>query len=235
MPRFSLRTVTQVVEEREGLQKVLFDDDSAGFVLVSLCGLVQVGDEVVVNTTAVDLDLGTGGYHVVHWIIKTDFQRDPLRGDVLKARYLSEQTEVDPYVSTRRDLVGARVLLCLLHSHLGAVAIGLNSAKLGYVMSDQASLPLAFSDLLADLKRANVTGVTATAGQAFGGDLEVINVASGVAALLDHGCTQMVVAAGPGHVGTGSGLGFSSLELAGHAAILSALGATVGICVRALK
>ena len=99
-------------------------------------------------------------------------------------------------------------------------------------MTDQAALPLALSDLLADLK-GWCRELTATAGQAFGGDLEVINVASGVAALLDHNCNQIVVAAGPGHVGTASDLGFSSLELAGHVAILSALGARVGICVRA--
>ena len=46
-------------------------------------------------------------------------------------------------------------------------------------MTDQAALPLALSDLLADLR--NSVCLTA-AGQAFGGDLEVINVASGVAA-----------------------------------------------------
>ena len=233
MARFSSRVVARIVEERDGLQKVLFDDNSAGYALVSLCGTVEVGDEVVVNTTAVDLGLGTGGSHVIHWAPNTVRQSVPQAGDVLKARYLSEQTEVDPYIAKRRNLSGARVLLCPLHSHLGAVAIGVNSAALGYVMTDQAALPLALSDLLADLKQANVLGVSATAGQAFGGDLEVINVASGVAALLDHNCTLMVVTAGPGHVGTASELGFSCLELAGHAATLSALGAKVGICVRA--
>lgn len=233
MASFSSRVVAQITEERDGLQKVRFDDGSDGYALVSVCGTLEAGDEVVVNTTAVDLGLGTGGYHVVHWIANKRSQPTLRSGEILKARYLSEQIEVDPYVAVGQDLSGARVLLCALHSQLGAVAVGLNSENLGYVMTDQAALPLALSDLLADLKRAGVVRLTATAGQAFGGDLEVINVASGVAALLDHNCNQIVVAAGPGHVGTASDLGFSSLELAGHAAILSALGARVGICVRA--
>ena len=233
MARFSSRVVDQITEERDGLQKVLFDDNSTGYALVSVCGTLQTGDEVVVNTTAVDLNLGTGGHHVVHWIANKRSQTEQRPGEILKARYLSEQTEVDPYVTVRQDLSGARVLLCALHSQLGAAAIGANSKALGYVMTDQAALPLALSDLLADLKKANLVGLTATAGQAFGGDLEVINVPSGIAALLDHNCNEIIVAAGPGHVGTASQLGFSSLELAGHAATLSALGATVGICVRA--
>ena len=40
---------------------------SAAYVLTQLTGAVAVGDRVVVNTTAVELGLGTGGWHVVHW------------------------------------------------------------------------------------------------------------------------------------------------------------------------
>ena len=156
MARFSSRVVAEITEERHGLQKVLFDDNSTGYALVSVCGTLQTGDEVVVNTTAVDLNLGTGGHHVVHWIANKRSQTEQRQGEILKARYLSEQTEVDPYVTVRQDLSGARVLLCALHSQLGAAAIGANSKTLGYVMTDQAALPLALSDLLADLKKAKM-------------------------------------------------------------------------------
>lgn len=233
MPRFSSRTVDCIVDERDGLQKVILDDGSTAYCLADLIGAVRAGDHVVVNTTAVDLDLGTGGSHVIHWITDPEGNSELRPGRIIKARYLSEQTEVDPHVSTRLDLNGARVLLCVLHSHLGAVAAGMNSPDLGYLMTDQAALPLALSDLVADLRRRSLLGLTVTAGQAFGGDLEAINVASGIAALLDNNHSKVVVSAGPGHVGTGLGLGFSSLELAGHAATLSALGAEVAVCVRA--
>ena len=39
-------------------------------------GTVAVGDRVVLNTTAVELGLGTGGWHVVHW----NTARDGVRG-----------------------------------------------------------------------------------------------------------------------------------------------------------
>ncbi|MDP7067755.1 MAG: DUF3866 family protein [Acidimicrobiales bacterium] len=233
MPRFSSRTVDRIVDERDGLQKVILDDGSTAYSLVELIGAATAGDHVVVNTTAVDLDLGTGGSHVIHWITDREGNSELRPGRIIKARYLSEQTEVDPHLSTRLDLDGARVLLCVLHSHLGAVAVGMNSPDLGYLMTDQAALPLALSDLVAELRQRNLLGLTVTAGQAFGGDLETINVASGIAALLENNHNGVVVAAGPGHVGTGIGLGFSSLELAGHAATLSALGAEVAVCVRA--
>lgn len=233
MPRFHSAKVSDIIETRDGLQKVLLDDGASAYALTDVLGIVEVGDVVVVNTTAVDLDLGTGGWHVVHWIQDRGSDSRNLKGSVLKARYLSEQTDVAAHLSSRTGLQGARVLLCLLHSHIGAVAIASASANLGYVMTDQAALPLALSDLVQELLQANLVSVTATAGQAFGGDLEVINVPSGVAALLDNHCSKILVGAGPGHVGTASPLGFSGLELAGHASMLSSLGAEVAICVRA--
>ncbi len=42
-------------------------DGSRAYVLTDQVGPVAVGDEVVLNTTAVDLGSGTGGWHVVHW------------------------------------------------------------------------------------------------------------------------------------------------------------------------
>ena len=40
--------------------------------LTHLIGTVAVGDRVVMNTTAVDLGLGTGGWNVVHWNLARD-------------------------------------------------------------------------------------------------------------------------------------------------------------------
>ena len=109
MASFSSRVVAQITEERDGLQKVRFDDGSDGYALVSVCGTLEAGDEVVVNTTAVDLGLGTGGYHVVHWIANKRSQPTLRSGEILKARYLSEQIQVDPYIAVGQDLSGARV------------------------------------------------------------------------------------------------------------------------------
>ena len=233
MPRFDAGRVAQIVSERSGLQRLLLDDGTRAYVLTEVVGSASKGDLVIVNTTAVDLDLGTGGWHVVHWIDGNDGNSKEHQGRVLKARYLSEQTEVDPQVSERSDLVGARVLLCILHSHIGAVAVAMSSPQVGYLMTDQAALPLALSDLVAELTSAELVARTATVGQAFGGQIEAVNVASGVGALMDSGSSQILLGAGPGHVGTASELGFSAMELAGHASVLHALGAEVALCVRA--
>ena len=67
MPAFATRIVAAMLTERRGLQRVELDDGSRAYVLTQLIGPVAAGDRVVVNTTAVDLGLGTGGWHVVHW------------------------------------------------------------------------------------------------------------------------------------------------------------------------
>ena len=233
MPRFHSAKVREIIDLRDGLQRVRLDDGTNAYALTDVVGTAQPGDVVVVNTTAVDLDLGTGGWHVIHWVDNGPKPPTKLTGRVLKARYLSEQTEVEPHISVRQNLTGARVLLCLLHSQIGAVAASAATSRLGYLMTDQSALPLALSDFVHQLAKANLIGMTVTAGQAFGGQVEAIGVPSGVAALLDNEYSQIVVAAGPGHVGTASPLGFSGLELAGHASTLSALGAEVALCVRA--
>jgi hypothetical protein len=66
VPSYRTGTVDAVLEERPGLQRVTVDGERS-YVLTQLIGSVVVGDRVVVNTTAVELGLGTGGWHVVHW------------------------------------------------------------------------------------------------------------------------------------------------------------------------
>ena len=72
VPTFRTATVTALLEERPGLQRVDTDLGRA-YALTQLVGTVAVGDRVVLNTTAVELGLGTGGWHVVHW--NTDARR----------------------------------------------------------------------------------------------------------------------------------------------------------------
>ena len=54
---------------------------------------MAVGDRVVVNTTAVDLGLGTGGWHVVHWNLERDGWDGPGGGHIMKLRYTSLQID----------------------------------------------------------------------------------------------------------------------------------------------
>ncbi|HEV7888311.1 MAG TPA: DUF3866 family protein, partial [Acidimicrobiales bacterium] len=93
MPSFRTGAVDSVLSERPGLQRVTVDGERA-YVLTELIGPVALGDRVVVNTTAVELGLGTGGWHVVHWNLARNAFDGPRRGHVLKLRYTSLQADV---------------------------------------------------------------------------------------------------------------------------------------------
>jgi hypothetical protein len=223
VPRFSTATVKAVLSERRGLQRVELDTGRRGYVLTELIGPVTAGDRVVVNTTAVDLGLGTGGWDVVHWNLARHEWSEPGGGHVLKLRYTSLQADTgvaeEQGGALPDHLDGTPVVACDLHSQVGCVARGFAATAAGrrlvYVMTDSAALPLALSDLVADEHDHGRLATTVTCGQAFGGDYEAVNLPSGllVAKVLAR-ADAVVVGPGPGVVGTGSGLGFGGLEVA---------------------
>jgi hypothetical protein len=108
------------------------------------------------------------------------------------------------------------MVVCFLHSQVAAVAAAFKhaapDASLAYVMTEGGALPMAISDLVADLVRLGWIDVTVTAGQAFGGQREAVNVAHALQLTID--CDAVVVGMGPGSLGTDSALGFSGLEVA---------------------
>jgi len=194
------------------------------YVLTSLIGPVAVGDRVVVNTTAVDLELGSGGWDVVHWNLeRADWSR-PGPGHVMKLRYTSLQA--DTGAAEERSgfqddgaLDSMPVVACSLHSQVACVAAAFKHAapdrRLAYVMTDGGSLPLALSDLVAGLVTAGLVDTTITAGQAFGGEYEAVNVLSALHVAKGAGrADAVVVGTGPGVVGTRTKYGTSALEVA---------------------
>jgi hypothetical protein len=224
VPSFTTGTVTTILSEREGLQRVEVDGRPA-YVLTQLIGRVEVGDRVVVNTTAVELALGTGGWDVVHWNLARQSWDGPASGHVMKLRYTSLQADTGAAEEGEdyrepESLDGMPVVVCGLHSQVACVAAVFKhlapTKRLVYVMTDWASLPLALSDLVADLRRLGLLDATVTAGQAFGGDHEAVTVASGLrVAKAAAGADAAVVAGGPGGVGTATRFGFSALEVGG--------------------
>jgi len=195
------------------------------YVLCDLTGTVAVGDEVVVNTTAVELGLGTGGWHVVHWNLARSEWSEKGSGHIIKARYTSLQTDVgsaeehfDPELADVDSIDGLPVVAAALHSQLPAVAVAFKDtrpdARLAYVMTDGAALPLALSDLVANVRDRGLIDATVTCGHAFGGDFEAVSVYSALA-VARHviNADAAVVVMGPGIVGTGTRLGFSGIEV----------------------
>jgi hypothetical protein len=188
----------------------------------------------VVNTTAVDLGLGTGGWDVVHWNLARASFDAPGPGHVMKLRYTSLQAdtgvaeEADSY--RPGSLAGVPVVVCSVHSQLAAVAAafaaGAPGRRLGYVMTDAAALPLALSDLVACLREKGLLALTVSAGQAFGGDHEAVNALSAMEVAVSAGADAVVAGPGPGGVGTGTGRGHGAVD----AAVLVDLAGRAGAC-----
>ncbi|MSO86733.1 MAG: DUF3866 family protein [Acidimicrobiia bacterium] len=240
MPSFRTGVVTGLLSERAGLQRVETDRGRA-YVLTQLTGSVAVGDSVVLNTTAVDLHLGTGGWHIVHWNLARQEFHEPGPGHIMKLRYTSLQVDAGSAEEHHPDLPhaleGMPVVVGGLHSQVPCIAVAIRAAvpdaRIAYVMTDGAALPIALSDLVAALAGSGLVAATITAGHAFGGDLEAVSVPSALA-LARHvvGADLAIVAMGPGVVGTGTTLGTSSVEVAG---ILDAAAALGGRPIAALR
>src|SRR5580692_3375717 len=200
----------------------------------ALTGRPQPGDEVLLNTTALDLGLGTGGYALVV-AVPGRLPPDPeLAGHLVKARYTPLQATVlgadeqgSPYHDLLRDaddLDGMPVVVADLHSALPAVlaayyaermARGNSPARprVAYVMLDGGALPAWFSRTIPALRESGWLAGTVTVGQAFGGDLEAVSLHSGLlAARHVLGAELAIVSQGPGNLGTGTRWGFSGVS-----------------------
>jgi hypothetical protein len=242
VPSFRTATVTELLLERAGLQRVDTTEGRA-YVLTQLMPPVAVGDRVVLNTTAVELGLGTGGWHVVHWNLDAgDAWSSPGPGHIMKVRYTSLQVDAgaaeEQHGDVDGDLGGAPVVVCTVHSQVAVVAAVVRhlrpDARVAYVMTDGAALPMAISDLVHELRGRGVLASTVTAGHAFGGDHEAVSVPSAlVIARHVAGADVVVVGMGPGVVGTGSALGTTAVEAAAALDAAAALGGRPILCVRA--
>jgi len=192
-----------------------------------LVGQPQVGDRVLLNVGALERGLGTGGLALIVAIpgrLPADPEASP--GHIVKARYTPLQTivlGVDEQESPHHDVLcnatgidQMPVIMADLHSALPAILAGLRQGnpqvRAAYVMSDGGALPIAFSRTVAGLSKAGWLTGTITAGQAFGGDLEAVNVHTGLlaAAHVLH-ADVAIVAQGPGNLGTDSPGGYSGV------------------------
>lgn len=225
-------TVVKVLEQTEAMTLVLVQlgqEVHHAACYHDFSGKPQQGDLVVINTTAVDLGLGTGGYHFVVYNKSRPLLRKQKRpGHIMKLRYtplqfsvLSVEEENSPYRKCLEDsmsLAGMPVVVTLLHSHLAPAALALHWAgqgklKIVYVMTDGGALPIAFSRLVTALKEKGIIAGTVTAGHAFGGDLEAVNYFSALLAAREVLKADVVIAGmGPGLAGTGTRFGFSGVE-----------------------
>nr|WP_207145757.1 DUF3866 family protein [Brevibacillus brevis] len=221
----------------------------AGFKMERVLSFLQEdyksGDLLLINTTAVRLELGTGGYHFVVGKVTQPEETDVLPnewGHVMKMRYSPWQLAVDtveeqasPYhhlfLQEDLSLEGTPVLISELHSLLPVAVLALRkknpNARIVYVMPDGASLPIALSQHVHRLKAIGGLDATVTTGHAWGGDRESLTIHSGLLAAhhVEH-ADIIICMLGPGVTGTGTSYGFSGIQLAEVIHAVSTLGGT---------
>lgn len=246
--------VTAVAGADAGVQHldVALDDRSTGRAVSfpELAGTCEVADRVLVNTTAVDLGLGTGGLHFVVARAKETTGIALERrsgGHIMKLRYtpmqfdvmsVEEQGGVDHQVMEAAvSLNGMPVACCGLHSQIPLVAAAIKHAdpnlKVAYVMTDGAALPFALSDVGRAARSAGLIDSVITSGQSFGGDLESVNTHSALLAARHVVRADVaVVGIGPGVVGTATPFGHGGIA---QGETLNAVGVLGGIPVAVLR
>ena len=219
--------------------------EAAALAYPALVGTPEPGDTVVLNTSAVDLGLGTGGYHLVVAVPGRTPPDLPAVGHIVKARYTPYQAtvlgvseEASPYAAVMAEATsvdGMPVVVADLHSALPAIVVGIAerrpATRIAYVMTDGGALPLWLSRTVVAL-RDRLAG-TVTAGQAFGGDLEAVTTHEALLAARHVLAADVaVVTQGPGNLGVGTPWGFSGVA-AGDA--VNAVAAVHGRAVASLR
>jgi hypothetical protein len=223
--------VVDVVEERPDAVQVQVEvegETASAIAYPGITGPVERGDTVLLNTTAVDLELGTGGVHFV-MAVEGGPDLDPVpSGRTMKLRYTPEQVKVvaveeddsihRSVMLRTHDLGGTPVVWVPLHSLLAPAAAGAKAAgadRVAYVMTDGAALPAALSRLVVALRTAGLVDAVVTSGQAFGGDLETVTTFTGLlAAKAIAGADVIIVGDGPGNTGTNTMWGATDVESA---------------------
>src|SRR3990170_111106 len=216
---------------------------AAALAYPDLVGPVGRGDVVLLNTTAVAIGLGTGGVHLVVAVEGGPPMELAHEGRVMKARYTPLQAVVRTVEETDREAIegspglgGTPVVCAPLHSMVGPIAAGAKAAgaeRVVYAMTDGAALAGALSRLVPRLRESGLLDGFLTCGQAFGGELEAVTTWTGLLAAVEVlGAEVVVVADGPGNLGTDTTWGVSALA-SGHA--LNAVESLEGRPVAALR
>ncbi|HET7477988.1 MAG TPA: DUF3866 family protein [Rubrobacteraceae bacterium] len=172
------------------------------------------GNEVIVNTVGLEMDLGTGGFAV---ILPSAGGEAPRNEDhFVKMPYTPLQYPVSP-ARQALTLEGVRVVVLPLHSHLAPACCAAADLRPGvrtaFVWQEGGALPVEFSRTARVLRDKGLLDIVISCGNCFGGDLESPNVYSGLlaaAAVAD----VVIVGIGPGLIGTGAPYGHGGMSSA---------------------
>jgi hypothetical protein len=205
-----------------------------------LTGPVEEGDDVVVNVEARDLELGSGGFDIVHCNLTRGLAGAPSGAHVMKLNYTSLQHAVQPveegleHDPERTDLP---VAVLALHGQLPCVAFAVAhlrpGTRAGYVQTTGGALPAGLSDTVAELLHRGLLAGHVSAGTCHGGPEEAITVEGALdAAVRRLGWDCAIVGPGPGILGSSSSLGHGGLAALSNSHAALSLGCPVVLVPR---
>lgn len=192
-----------------------------------LTGEINEKDTVLLNTTAVELELGSGGYHFVVANLCRNIYSNIGEGHIMKLRYtpmqmnfMAAEAQESPHhelFNNFESLENLPVIVGTLHSMVAPIALTLKhlagKERIVYIMTDAGALPIWMSDAVKRLCGNGVIKGTVTYGNAFGGDIECINVYTALIAAKEIlKADAVIICMGPGIAGTDTMYGFSGIE-----------------------
>jgi hypothetical protein len=205
----------------------------------ALLGEMGEGDEVVVNVEALDLDLGSGGFDVVHVNLTRGLDGGGTTAEhVMKLNYTSLQHPVAPieqcnalYPQGGVKALHSKfaVVVIPLHGHLApaawAAARAAPSSKVGYVQTAGGALPGSLSRDVAELRERGLLCGHITAAPSYGGEHEAISLAGALdAAAAKLGWDAAIAGPGPGIIGSDTDFGHGGMAALDTAHTALALG-----------
>ena len=227
-------TVTAITEEHDRLVR-LEVDGAACIAYPRLTGPVAVGDDVLVNVQARELELGSGGFDVVYANLTRGLELDPEDGaHVMTLPYTPLQMAVrhaEEDGGLAPSLEGTPVVCCTVHSQVVPVCAALRGVRVAYVQVEGGALPVALSDAVRALRDQALLAHVVAAGPCVQAEVQCVNVYSALAWCAGR-VDAVVCSVGPGLVGTGSELGHGAVAAAAAANAASALGGRPILAVR---
>lgn len=233
MIKWAMGEVIDIIKRTEKKQvvSILYENKiSRAINYLEMNPVLRQGEKIIINYTATFLNLGSGGYDFI--LIPLNICNKNSKGHIMKLKYTPYQFSVEsceeqssPYHEIfveHKTLKGMPVFVGELHSMLPVLVTlirqrekATNSPRknITYIMTDGGALPIDLSDHVLRLKELGWLDNTITIGNAYGGDLEAINIYSGlIAAKYALKADIIIVLMGPGMVGTGTLVGFSGVE-----------------------
>ena len=228
-------TVGAIGERHDGIVRLEVDGRPC-IAYPHLTGEVEVGDTVLVNGQAAELELGSGGFDVLYANLTRGLGlAAPERAHVMTLPYTPGQHAARFAEEESEDvsgLAGLPVVCTGLHSQLAPVCAALAGRRVIYVQLGGGALPVSLSDTVRTLKARKLLETAIAVSPCLDGDLQCVTVASALVHAAARRPDVVVCGIGPGIVGTGSRFGHGGVAVAEAANAAAALGGTPVVAPR---